>query len=275
MLLRFARISSCYYSVRNSEFQTEAKHAQQICTDPTHFKRGDVPDFLQPPRDGAVAEPFELTTVVELEWREGRDPDQWQTAFGAVYHAVSRSKAESKAPLKLKLCYIAVRLLMTLRNIILSGYAARMHPKFPTRFEAEARTKLLAEYKEGDVFMQFACRLGLFVSALDMLPSSEIDENNLVSAKAEFEKVLRDDANALSDREERKSLRLLIHTKDAISALFEDIVERSSDGRTMEADGMKRLRTDVSKVANPDPALDAYAVNIPPTQHNTTPPRFA
>jgi hypothetical protein len=164
---------------------------------------------------------------------------------------------------------------MTLRNIILSGYAARMHPKFPTRFEAEARTQLLAEYEAGDVFMQFACRLGLFVSALDMLPSSEIDENNLVSAKAEFEKVLRDDANALSDREERKSLRLLIHTKSAISALFKDIVERSSDGRTMEVDGMKRLRTDVSKVANPDPALDAYAVNIPPTQHNTTPPRFA
>jgi len=164
---------------------------------------------------------------------------------------------------------------MTLRNIILSGYAARMHPKFPTRFEAEARTQLLAEYKEGDVFMQFACRLGLFVSALDMLPSSEIDENNLVSAKAEFEKVLRDDANALSDREERKSLRLLSGTKDAISALFKDIVEQSSDGRTMEADGMKRLHTDVSKVANPKGALDAYAVDIPPTQHNTTPPRFA
>ena len=163
---------------------------------------------------------------------------------------------------------------MTLRNIILSGYAARMHPKFPRRFEAEARTQLLAEYEEGDVFMQFACRLGLFVSALDMLPSSEIDENNLVSAKAEFEKVLRDDANALSD-EERKSLRILSGTKDAISALFKDIVERSSDGRTMEADGMKRLHTDVSKVANPKGALDAYAVDIPPTQHNTTPPRFA
>ena len=144
-----------------------------------------------------------------------------------------------------------------------------MHPKFPTRFEAEARTKLLAEYKEGDVFMQFACRLGLFVSALDMLPpSSEIDEN-LASAKSEFEKVLRDEASALSNPEER-SLRLLIHTKSAISALFKDIVERSSDGRTMESDGVNRLRTDVSKVANPNAALDAYAVNTPPTQPHRT-----
>jgi hypothetical protein len=124
--------------------------------------------------DEAVDEAIDLATEVESRSpaKSRSKPKPKPSKSKPKSNSKSKSKAESKAPLKMKLCYIAVRLLMILRNIILSGYAARMHPKFPTRFEAEARTQLLAEYNEGDVFMQFACRLARLVRPPVAVPTA-------------------------------------------------------------------------------------------------------
>jgi hypothetical protein len=269
MLLRFARKSSGYYSAPFPKLQANA--SQPVCTDPAQFKV--VPDFMQPMQPGgssSTAKPSE-STVVELEWREGRDADQWQAAIGAVYHAVSaasegsESASQARPPLKMKLCYIAVQLLMTLRNVVLSGYAARTHPwKFPTSFTGEARTTMLKAYTESDVFLQFACRFGLFVTALDMLdvssPGTEGNEE-LKKAKSEAEAVLRDDAKRLTE-EGSKKWELTSNRKAAVIALFRDVVEGSSDEKHMEASGYVRLHTELPNASVPLAACPQCQSNL-------------